>query len=575
MKPAAVITTSIEQSLKELDLPQVSVELEHPANRDFGDYSTNAALTIFGQLDQDQQQRLAVSNPRQLAEKIAGQIDILLQRSHSDLAAEISVAGPGFINFTLSEKFLLQELKQLAAGTISLPQTGSGQTVVIDYSAPNIAKRFSIGHLRSTIIGQAIYNLYQALDWEAIGDNHLGDWGTQFGKMIVAIRSWADKDVDQLTIPEMEQLYVRFHQEAEQNPTLNDQARQAFKDLEQGKAEETKLWQQLVEQSMQEFDQIYQLLDVEIDYAYGESFYQDIMPDVIALAKEKGLAEESEGALIFPYSEEDLPPAMLQKKDGATTYFTRDLATIKFRKDQWHPELVVYEVGAEQKLHFRQVFLAAEMLGLIAKEKLVHIPHGLISLKQGKMSTRQGNVVKLEQVLSQAIKKAKKFNPDPDLAKIVGIGAVKYNDLKRAPERSYTFDWEEMLSLEGNSGPYLQYTHARCQSLLEKSPVSYEKFGVEQQLSADYQLNQEELNILRNLYQAPEIIEKAAEEFAPHHLCTYLHQLAQTYNSFYNKHPILDSPEDRQLLRLALTKAVAVTLDYYLGLLGITAPDQM
>ncbi len=278
--------------------------------------------------------------------------------------------------------------------------------------------------------------------------------------------------------------------------------------------------------------------------------------------------------MIFPF-DSDLPPGMLKKSDGATTYFTRDLATLKFRKEKWDPDLIVYEVGAEQKLHFRQVFQAADMLGWFEKEQLIHIPHGLIRLREGKMSTRKGNVIKLEEVLSEAIERAKKFNSDPELAKKVGIGAVKYNDLKHAPSRGYTFDWDEMLTLEGDSGPYLQYTYARAQSVLKKTGSDSAKFIRDFQLKTDYQPNSEELAILQQIYRTPEVLEEAAFEFAPHKICTFLHQLTQAYNSFYNKHNILKSNDDCRQLRIALTQATAVTIKYCLNILGIKAPAEM
>ncbi|MBD3279504.1 MAG: arginine--tRNA ligase, partial [Candidatus Pacebacteria bacterium] len=448
------ITTLLTQALTELDLvvSKRDLQLEHPVNLEFGDYASNVAMQLFGAIKKPQntlvgkknpnsslQQKPAATNPYELAQKIVQKLEPLIKKN-PDINA-VSVAQPGFINFKLSEQYLLNQLKKILASSASyaqLTKLGQNKTVVVDYSAPNIAKRFSIGHLRSTIIGQALCNLYRLLGWQVIGDNHLGDWGTQFGKMIVAVKKWAQKPVDQLSIDEMEALYVKFHQEAESEPALEDLARKAFKNLEDNQPEEKKLWQQLVETSMQEFQQIYDLLGVEIEYVYGESFYEKIMPAVIEEAQQKKIAVKSQGALVVNYPQEQLPPAMLLKSDGATTYFTRDLATIKFREQQWSPDLYIYEVGAEQSLHFKQVFWAAELLGWGKQKDFVHIAHGLIRLKQGKMSTRKGRTVKLNQVLQQAIKQAAKFNQDQRVAQVVGIGAVKYNDLKRSPSSGYT-----------------------------------------------------------------------------------------------------------------------------------------
>jgi len=533
-------------------------QLEHPNVDSHGDYSINLALQS--------------ENPRQTAIKFIKKFKA--SKDIQKLVEKIKIAGPGFINFYLKPEVLINELNQILKqkNQYGSSQSGKGKTMVIDYSAPNIAKRFTIGHLRSTIIGQAIYNFYQFLGWKCIGDNHLGDWGTQFGKMIIAINKWAKKSVDQLTVEEMETLYVRFHQEAEKDPRLDDQARLAFKNLEDGQKQERDLWQKLVKRSMAEFQQIYDLLDIQIDKTYGESFYKDLWSEVIKEAKAKKVAVESQGALIVSYPDDQLPPAILLKSDGATTYFTRDLATIKFRQQKWQPSLMVYEVGAEQTLHFRQVFWAAELLGWGKKDDFVHIPHGLIRLKQGKMSTRKGNVIKLDQVLQKAINRAKKFNPDTKISRAVGIGAIKYNDLKRHPKTGYTFDWQEALNLEGNSGPYLQYTHARCQSVLKKASNSSE-------LEHSPEINPEELSLLRYLYQFPEIVQSAAQQYAPNLICNFLFELSQRFNTFYNQHSILQPrtphPAPRTQLRLALTAATAQVLRNGLKLLGIKAPDRM
>jgi arginyl-tRNA synthetase len=544
---------AIARALKVDDL-----QLEHPNIDSHGDYSTNIALQS--------------KNPRELAEFFVKKIKA--NKELKNYISKFKVAGPGFINFYLKPEVLINELNQILRqkDQYGSSQSGKGKTMVIDYSAPNIAKRFTIGHLRSTIIGQAIYNFYQFLGWKCIGDNHLGDWGTQFGKMIVAINKWAKKSVDQLTVEEMETLYVRFHQEAEKDPRLDDQARQAFKNLEDGQKQERDLWQKLVKRSMAEFQQIYDLLNVQIDKAYGESFYKDLWSEVIKEAKAKKVAVKSQGALVISYPDDQLPPAILLKSDGATTYFTRDLATIKFRQKKWQPNLMVYEVGAEQTLHFRQVFLAAELLGWGKKDDFVHIPHGLIRLKRGKMSTRKGNVIKLNQVLQKAINRAKKFNPDTKISQAVGIGAIKYNDLKRHPKTGYTFNWQEALNLEGNSGPYLQYTHARCQSVLSKSKRSFSC-----EVAGD--LNPEELSLLRYFYRFPEIVQSAAQQYAPNLICNFLFELSQRYNTFYNQHSILapriPNPESRIQLRLALTAATAQVLRNGLALLGIKAPNKM
>lgn len=594
--------SAIRTAIKKVSgLSVEQIHLEHPAVETHGDYSSNVAMATFEQLHASRF-TLHAKNPRQLAEAIV--VELQKDKELQKIVDKIAVAGPGFINFFLKHDALIQQLEEVVnkGEKYGSSDAGKKKTFVIDYSSPNIAKRFAVGHLRSTIIGQAIYNLYKFLGWNGIGDNHIGDWGTQFGKMIVAIKKWAGKSVDDLTIDEMESLYVKFHQEAEQDKLLDEKARRAFKNLEDGRAEERAMWKKLVDRSLEEFQKIYDLLNVKIDVAYGESFYEAMMPTIIEEAKRKGVAVESKGALIIPYPNDALPPSMLLKSDGATTYFTRDLATIKFRKEKWNPELMIYEVGAEQTLHFRQVFWAVELLLWAKREDFVHIPHGLVRLKEGKMSTRKGNVIKLEQVLEEAINRAKKFNADSVISTAVGIGAVKYNDLKHAPSTGYAFDWEEMITLDGNSGPYLQYTFARTRSVLAKARGTRRgaRSVSDNALHATSDVpNAEELAILRWIYRFPEVVMSAAKNYAPNEVCTFLYELAQRYNTFYNKHRILDSVEDAHVarsakrvkvatnfvppatsfeqrqFRLALTFAVGQVLENGLRLLGIQAPEKM
>ena len=393
-------------------------------------------------------------------------------QANKELAGVVEVKAVGkFVNFYLKSDVLVDSLSGID-GEYGKNKVGQGKTVIIDYSAPNIAKPFGIGHLRSTIIGQALYNLYQACGWQTIGDNHLGDWGTQFGKLLCQISdsAKASSDKQNLDLQKLEEMYVQFHKDVKEHPELEEEARKWFKKLEDGDPVAKKLWQACVDVSMAEFNRIYELLGVKIDYAYGESYYEDKMKNIVKLAKDKGLAHESEGALVI-----DIPgqktPLMLLKSDGATTYATRDLATLEFRRDQWNPDLVIYEVSVEQKLHFEQVFAAARLLGLIGeKTVLYHTKHGWYLGPDGKkFSTREGKTVKLEEVLQEAIVRAKKLGcKDEATAKAVGVGAIKYYDLMRSVTTDVIFDWEKVMNLEGNSGPYLQYTYARAKSVLLK-----------------------------------------------------------------------------------------------------------
>ena len=528
-------------------------------------------------------------SPQEWAEEIAQWIERELKFANT--IDRVAIVPPGFINFWLSKEFLIDSVVQsIELGEkFGSSKVGEGKTVVIDYSSPNIAKPFGIGHLRSTIIGQALYNLYKFTGWKTIGDNHLGDWGTQFGKIIVAIKKWGRKNLAEMSIKDLEELYVKFHQEAEKEPGLEDEARVWFKKLEDKNPEAKKIWQSCVSLSLKEFDRIYNLLGVKIDYALGESFYEDKMDKVIIEAKDKGITKESRGALII-----EIPriktPLMLLKSDGATIYHTRDLATIKYRLKRWKPDLYIYEVGAEHKLYFQQLFAAAAMLGYGELSQFVHIGHGLYRWSEGKFSTREGKTIYLEEVLQEAIQRAKKLaqgagisrelpeNLQEKIARSVGIGAVKYNDLKQKPEGDIIFAWDKILSLEGNSGPYLQYTYARARSVLRKAGKVH-LGGVEVVASPPSEVkpsNSEELALLRTIYQFPEAILAAARDFAPNLICNFLFDLAQKYNNFYNLYPIIKAPSEEIVnLRLALTQATAQVLKNGLLLLGIQPLEKM
>ena len=529
-------------------------EIEATENPDFGDYSSNIAL------HDDSPQKKA----KETVEKLKTDKEL------SKLVDKIEIAGPGFINFWLKKDVLVDNLIQIEheKEKYGASDTGKGKTVIIDYSSPNIAKPFGIGHLRSTIIGAALYNLYTALGYTVVGDNHLGDWGTQFGKLLYMIKS---KDVVDYDIAKLEELYVEFHKLAEKDESLEDKAREWFKKLEDGDPEAKEIWQKCVDVSLKEFDRIYDLLGVKIDFAFGESYYESEMKQMMGdVNLKKRLTKGEDEALIIDLSKEGIStPLMFLKSDGATTYATRDLATIKFRERKWDPTIIIYEVGAEQSLHFKQVFAAAKLLGLIKKPvNLVHTAHGLYLAPDGKkFSTRKGKTIKLKEVLDEAIVRAKKLgNSDGDLAKQVGIGAIKYFDLMHSVQSNVIFEWDKIMNMEGNSGPYLQYTVARTNSVLAKVP--------NKQISKSAnEFETEELSVLRSLIKLPEVVESAALLFSPNLLCNYLYDLAQKYNCFYNKDKIIGS--DNEEFRLALTFAVGQVLKNGLKLLGIETPERM
>ena len=570
-----LIKKAIQKAQKEKKLPKFKlceILIEHPENEKYGDYSTNIAM----------QMAKVIKKP---AMEIAKLINWKLETENWKFLDKVEVIKPGFINFFLTKDFFLQELGQILKekDKYGASKVGKGKIMLIDYSSPNIAKSFGIGHLRSTIIGQAIYNIYKFLGWKCIGDNHLGDWGTQFGKLICQIKKERVL-LRNLTIEKLEKLYVKFHKQAEENSEMVLEARNWFKKLEKGDKEAKKIWQSCVDISLKEFDKIYNLLDIKIDYCLGESFYRKMLKRVIDEAKKKKIAVKSQGAIIIKYPKSHIPPSMLLKSDGATTYLTRDLATIQYRLKKWKPNLIIYEIGADQILHLKQLFLAAELLGWAKKEKFFHIVHGLVRWKHGKFSTRKGETIHLEQVLQEAISRAGKIIEKSETsrgllkkektAQMVGIGAVKYNDLSQHHSKDIIFNWDKILNLKGNSGPYIQYTIVRCQSVLKKSKAPIKKYTRSDldQLG----LEKEEENILRTIYKFPEIVQEAAENFAPNLICNFAFDFAQKYNLFYNLYHIIqaETPEQKEF-RLALTAATAQVLKNCLKLLGISTPKKM
>jgi len=541
-----------------------------PEDYRFGDYSIN--INKIKNLSKD-------------AGSIIKFLDDLWKEKEISSVFERVETVSGYINFYLKEEILFENLKKLALedNLSVVSHVGKGKTVVIDYSSPNIAKRFSIGHLRSTIIGQALYNTYKSLGYRVIGDNHIGDWGTQFGKLLYMI----DREkVSEFDIDKLEELYVRFHDEAKESPELEDEARAWFKRLEDGEERAREIWKRCVEVSISEFDRIYKRLGVSIDFSYGESFYEDRMRDLVKRFDEgklKGLSDGIDGAKIIDLSDFGIKvPLMFLKSDGTTTYAARDLATIDFRVKKWNPDIIIYEVGAEQSLHFQQVFAAARKIGIVRDDVvLYHTGHGLYLSEDGKkFRTRSGGTIKLEEVLDKAVAKAKKIIKESStsrgfsqeeidkLSEKVGIGAVKYFDLKHSPQSNIIFDWDKVVNLEGNSGPYIQYTYARARSVLDRKKI------IENMAGSDYRgAIPEEIDILRNLFHFSEVVEDSAERYSPNIICNYLYFLAQSYNSYYSRNRILGS--DSENLRLLLTKAVEKVIGCCLGILGIETPERM
>ena len=462
---------------------------------------------------------------------------------------------------------------------------GEGKTVIVEFSSPNIAKPFHIGHIRSTVIGNSIYKIYDFLGYDTIRINHLGDYGTQFGKMICAYRRWGNKeDVVREPIKSLLGYYVKFHEEADNDPSLEDEARAIFTKLENGAPEEVELWQWFREESLKEFNRVYKLLGIEFDSYTGESFYSDRMPRFVKELKDKNLLEESQGANIVDLSEYNLPPALITKSDGSTLYITRDIAAAVYRKETYDFYKNIYVVASQQNLHFQQWIQIVEMLGYEWARSCVHIPFGLVSLEEGTMSTRHGRVVYLEDVLNKAIEQTKEVileknvNTDnvDETARQVGIGAVVFNELSNSRIKDYVFSWNKVLNFDGETGPYVQYTHARAASLLRRA-------GAEAEVKARSAVNIDFSKITGDscfelaklIYKFPVVIEEAGEKYEPSVVTRHIVDIAQAFNRFYHEEHILVDNEEEKNSKLALVVAAKETIRNGLGLLGIEAPEKM
>ena len=497
-----------------------------------------------------------------------------------DFIEEIKVEG-AYLNFFIKkDTFVKQMLDKVSDDNYGSLTIGEGKTICIDYSSPNIAKNFHVGHLRTTIIGNSLYKIFSKLGYHVERINHLGDWGTQFGKLIVAYKNWGTEEaVKEKGIEELMRLYVKFHAEAEKKPELEDEARAWFHKMETGDEEALSIWKWFVDISLEEFKRTYALLGMEFDHYTGESFYRDKTDNDIKTLDDAGLLTESEGAKIVDLSEYDMAPCLIVKNDGSTIYATRDLAAVMYRKETYNFEKALYVTGQEQKLHFKQVFKVIELLGNEwAKDSLVHIPYGLVSLGGEKLSTREGNVIYAEDILLEAISKIKDIinekNPDladkDEVAKTVGVGAVLFNDLYNQRIKDVSFKWENLLSFEGETGPYVQYTYARCSSLLRKSEYNPDD-------AIDYNLitDPASVDLLKNLYRFPDVVLSASETYEPHIVARYAIAVAQSFNKFYTDNRInVDDPALRNA-RLKLVDITRRTLRDALDLLGIGCVEEM
>lgn len=552
---AALIATALEN---ELTANEVEKLLEKPKNVDLGDVAF-PCFTLAKKF------RKA---PGQIAEELG---DII----KNEMIEGVNIIG-GYVNIFLNRNLVTNTVLQTILnekfqyGTKKPLQ----ENVVIDYSSPNIAKPFSMGHLRSTVIGNALANISEKNGYQVVRINHLGDWGTQFGKLIVAYKLWGDKEaIEDAPIQELLKIYVKFHEEAEQDESLNEQARAAFKSLEEGDTEARALWKWFRDESLKEFENIYDLLGITFDSYAGEAFYNDKMDRVVSELQEKGLLIESDGAYVVEL--EDMPPCLITKKDGATLYATRDLAAAIYRKKEYNAKKTFYVVGNEQSLHFKQLFTVLEKMGYEWAKDLMHVPFGMM-LKDGKkMSTRKGKVVLLADVLAEGIETAKNnieeknptlFNKD-EVAKQVGVGAVIFNDLKNDRMNDIEFSLEQMMHFEGETGPYVQYTFARISSLLTKGQFSETSFQFDN-------LGENAWPVVQLLEQFPTVVQKSFSQADPSQIAKFSLLLARQFNKYYANTKILVEDEAKQM-KLAFVYCVSIVLKESLRLLGISVPKEM
>lgn len=462
---------------------------------------------------------------------------------------------------------------------------GNGKTVCIDYSSPNIAKPFHIGHIRSTVIGNSLYKIFDSLGYNVVRINHLGDYGTQFGKMIVAYRKWGSKEeVEAEPIKSLLKYYVKFHEEAEKDPALEDEARHTFTLLENGAEEETALWQWFRDESLKEFNYVYDLLGITFDSYAGESFYSDKMDRVVDILESKGLLKDSDGTQIVDLSEYNMTPALIKKKDGSTLYITRDLAAVLYRKETYDFDKCIYVVASQQNLHFQQLFKIVSLMGFDWADKCVHVPFGMVSLEDGTMSTRKGKVVFLLDVLTKAIEKTKEVVAEKNVAeedidqtaKDVGIGAVMFQELSNNRIKDYVFSWDKVLNFEGETGPYVQYTHARACSVLRNAGASAEAvLNGTAKPDMKYITGEAAYELVKAIASFPEVVQDAAAKYEPSVVTRHIIDVAQFFNKFYHDEHILVDNEEEKQAKLALVYAAKQTIANGLALLGIAAPERM
>ena len=557
-----------EKISKIIDVKVAREYIEIPPDSNMGDY----AFPCF---------RLAKElkkSPQLIAEEIKSKIET------DNIIEKVETAG-GYLNFYINKlelsKIVLNEIasKKEQYGSSII---GNGKNVVIDYSAPNIAKPFHIGHLRSTVIGGALYRIYKFLGYNSIGINHLGDYGTQFGKLIEGYKLWHNEyNIDENPIDELTKIYIRINEECKKDEEVLNRCRENFRQLEIGNEEYVELWKKFRNLSIKEFQRIYDMLDSKFDSWNGEAFYIDKMQEVIDKLEATGKLVESEGAKVIDLEDKGMPPCIICKSNGSSIYATRDLAAILYRARTYDFEKALYVTSYEQALHFKQIFEVSKLLGLDEKytNNLVHVPFGMVHLKTGKMSTREGNIIKLEDLLNESIQRAKTIieNKNPELenkdevAKKVGIGAVIFNDLSNSRIKDEIFDWDTLLNFQGETGPYVQYIYVRTKSILEKAGYIPEIADVDDTALQD----EASIKVLKLLYNFGDVVLQSAEKNEPSIVARYLIDLSQSFSNFYTVNKVITEDKKMQDARLYLTYACGLVIKTGMELLGIKMPDKM
>ncbi|MBR4979256.1 MAG: arginine--tRNA ligase [Clostridia bacterium] len=554
----------LQPLLEGLNTEEISAMLEYPSDRKLGDI----ALPCF------KLSKILKKPPVLIAKSLSEAINASGKNEYFEKIEDVN----GYLNFYISKESLANNLLKMSDDEkYGSSDEGKGKTVVLDYSAPNIAKPFHIGHLRSTVIGQAIKNIYKFCGYNCIGVNHLGDWGTQFGKLIVAYKKWGSKEeIEKKGIKALTEIYVKFHEEAEKDKSLEDEAREAFSKMEKGDGECIALWKWFVEISIAEFKRVYEMIGAQFESWNGESFYFDKTDEIIEKLKSKNMLVLDEGAYIVPLEEYGMPPCLVLKSDGSTIYATRDIAAAFYRKKTYDFDTCIYVTSAGQSLHFAQFFKVIELMGEEWAEDLVHVPFGTVSIDGAKLATRTGNVVLLEDLFREATEKTlaiiNEKNPGlenkEEVASAVGVGAIIFHDLSNNRIKDINFVWDEVLNFDGNTGPYVQYTYARCAGILDKAG-DFGKKTLAPSCDADY-------NIIKTLELFPEKVTQARKELEPSVISRYLLDVCQEFNRFYHDCPVLKAEDgDVKNTRLAIVKATGNVLKNGLELIGLKTPKNI